>query len=81
MERTFYTFMDVIKLNDNNWEKAHFILEHFQELGILKKQIRGPEDIIYQVCGQLHDYELLYDRKFNVLDRDSEPMRLKRKRI
>jgi len=81
MERTSYTFMDIIKLNDNDWEKAHFMLEHFQETGLLRKEIRGPEDIIYLVCGQLHDFELLYDRRFHIIDRDSEPMRIKRKRI
>ncbi|GAA0878984.1 hypothetical protein GCM10009119_19520 [Algoriphagus jejuensis] len=81
MVRTFYTFMEIIKLNDHNWEKAHFMLAHFMERGILKKENRGPEDIIYHVCGQLHDYQLLYDRMFNVPDRDSEPMRIKRKRI
>ena len=81
MERPFYTFMDVIKLNDHDWDKAYFMLEHFMELGVLKKEIRGPEDIIYLVCGTLHDYELLYDRRFNVSNRESLPMRIKRKRI
>lgn len=81
MERTFYTFMDIIKLNDNNWGKAYFMLRELQEKGILRKEIRGPKDIIYHVCGSLQDYELLYDRKFKVRESESQPMRLKRKRI
>lgn len=81
MERTFYTFQDIIRLNDNNWEKAYFMLERFQEKGLLRKEIRGPEDIIYHVTGPLRDFDLLFDRTFKVPDSDSEPMRIKRKRI
>lgn len=81
MQRDFYTFMDIIRINDHDWHKAYFMLEHYQEKGLLRKEIRGPEDIIYHVVKPLHDYDLIYDRRFHVPDRDSEPMRVKRNRL
>ena len=81
MAQQFYTFRDIIILNDHDWDKAYFILQFYQEKGILKKEIRGPEDIIYHVLDPLHDSELVYDFKFRVPDSDSLPMREKRKRL
>lgn len=81
MHRPIYTFLDVIQINDQNWEKAHFMLEYFQDKGLLRKEIRGVEDIIYHADAELHDYDLIYDRRFKIPDRDDESMRVKRKRI
>ncbi len=81
MAQTFYTFMDIIILNDHDWDKAHFILQLYQEKGIFKKEIRGPEDIIYHVLNQIHDSELVYDFKFQVPNSDSISVRQKRKRL
>ncbi len=81
MHRPTYTFLDVIKINDQDWDKAYFMLQFFQDKGLLQKEIRGPEDIIYHASANLHDYDLIYDRRFKVPDREDEPMRVKRKRI
>lgn len=76
-----YTFMDIIKLNNHDWEKAHFILTYYLEKGILKKEIRGPEDIIYWLVKRSPDFELVYDIKYNVPQPDPDPPMERRKRI
>ncbi|RIW17487.1 hypothetical protein D0X99_07125 [Algoriphagus lacus] len=81
MYRPIYTFQEVIQINDHDWEKAHFMIQFFQEKGLLRKEIRGPEDIIYHSSPKLHDYDLIYDRRFKVPDLEAEPMRVKRNRI
>lgn len=73
--------MEIIKLNNNDWEKASFILNHYLEKGLLKKEIRGPEDIIYRVVPKSFEFELVYDVKYKVPLPEPETPRVRRKRI
>mgnify|MGYP003647584192 CR=1 FL=1 len=58
--------MDLVKLNDFDSIKAHFILNDLVESGRLIKEVRGHEDIIYHVNGVINDHELVYDIRFEI---------------
>jgi hypothetical protein len=60
----FYTFMEIVKFNSNDWAKAHEILTYYLERKDFRKEIRGPEDIIYHNVGQLEPFNLIHNRVF-----------------
>lgn len=81
MQNQIYTFMEIVKLNNHDWDKANFILSYYLEKGFFRKEIRGPEDIIYHVVERPNDFELVYDVKFNSSQSYSEQPSNRRKRI
>ena len=44
MERSFYSFQDLMKINENNLEKRRFMREHLQQKSFLKKKSREGGD-------------------------------------
>lgn len=79
--RDIYNLLDIIRLHDVEWDKSYLMIEYFQEKGLLSKEILGPKDIIYHASSKLHEYDLIYDLRFKVPEREAEPMRIKRKGI
>lgn len=80
MQKQIYTFMEIVKLNNHDWEKANFILSYYLDKGFFRKEIRGPEDIIYHLIEMPLDFELVYDVKFNNSQSFSDQPKNRRKR-
>ncbi len=64
MENAHYTFMDIISLNSNNWDKAYEMMTLRLSEGKLMKVHRGVENIIYIPQNGLRDQDLIYDQFF-----------------
>ena len=60
----FYTFMEIVMYNANDWGKAYDILTYYLERGDFLKEIRGPEDIIYLNVGRIEPFNLINSRIF-----------------
>ncbi len=61
MERSHYTFEDIINLNQKDWDKAYVVLQACLESGHLTKEVRGFEDIIYIPAEGMMDQHLIHD--------------------
>ena len=61
MERSHYTFKDIINLNQKDWDKAYVVLQACLESGHLTKEVRGFEDIIYIPADGMLDQHLVHD--------------------
>jgi hypothetical protein len=61
MQRSEYTFADIINLNNNDWDKAYVVLQACLESGHLTKVVRGFENIIYIPAPGMLDQHLMHD--------------------
>ena len=64
MTPDFFTFQEIIRCNANDWNQAYEILQLYLQYGSFKKEIRGPEDIIYLNLGKVEPFNLVHDRVF-----------------
>ena len=64
MTPDFYTFQEIIRYNSNDWNQAYEVLNYYLQNGSFKKEIRGPEDIIYLNLRKVEPFNLVYDRVF-----------------
>ncbi|WP_026952187.1 hypothetical protein [Algoriphagus mannitolivorans] len=60
----FYTFQEIIRYNANDWNQAYEVLQCYLQNGSFKKEIRGPENIIYHNLGKVKPFNLMYERVF-----------------
>ena len=60
MKPDFYTFQEIIRYNANDWNQAYEVLQFYLKNGSFKKEIRGPEDIIYHNLGRVEPFNLVY---------------------
>lgn len=73
----FYTFLDIVRFNSNDWDQAYEVLTCCLERGHLIKEARGPENIIYHNAGRIEPFNLIHRRMF--MDQTAQPR--KRPRI
>ena len=73
----FYTFLDIVRFNSNDWDQAYEVLTCCLERGDLIKETRGPENIIYHNAGRIEPFNLIHGRMF--MDQKEPPR--KRTRI
>lgn len=64
MAADYYTFLDIVRFNSNDWSLAYEVLTYYLESGSLRKELRGPEDIIYHNIGGIESYYLMHCQVF-----------------
>jgi len=69
----FYTFQEVIKYNNHDWNRAYEVLNYYLQKGDFQKDIRGPEDIVYHNLGKIEPFDLAYARVFYADPRGKRP--------
>ena len=79
MTADYYTFLDIVRFNSNDWSLAYEVLTCYLERGSLIKELRGPEDIVYHNVGRIEPFNLTHRRVFfNQTNEPRKRLRIKK---
>ncbi|MBN3583374.1 hypothetical protein JYB64_13330 [Algoriphagus aestuarii] len=81
MDLPILTFLDIIKLNDFDWDRAYEVLNYHIDNGSLQKEIQPGEQVIYHNSSGIEKNQLLYNTLFSTQTENNKAKQPRRKRI
>lgn len=60
MDKQEFTFQDIIRLNDNDWDRAYEVLNFHLENGTLEKEVIQGEQVIYHNTSGMGEDKLIH---------------------